>query len=66
MQQWRNRRGLEADAARKIDEARALVAEAAVPQPITIETESIESDEAVHEQFKWTVKGILGKLGIGK
>ena len=50
VQQWRNRRGVEADAERRIAEAKAAIENAVaptLPAPIIVEAESIESDEAV-------------------
>ena len=50
VQQWRNRRSVEADAERRIAEAKAAIENAVAPTrpaPIIVEAESIESDEAV-------------------
>ena len=50
VQQWRNRRSVEADAEKRISEARAAIENAVaptLPAPIVVEAESIESDEAV-------------------
>ena len=50
VQQWRNRRSVEADAERRIAEAKAAIENAVaptLPAPIIVEAESIESDEAV-------------------
>jgi len=50
VQQWRNRRSVEADAERRIAEAKAAIENAVaptLPTPIIVNAESIESDEAV-------------------